>query len=170
MEHGMVHLYWGDGKGKTSAAMGLALRALGHGRKVCVLQFAKDGRSGEIQGLEALGAKVYAGKPDAAFASFMDEGRLREVRERQDRLLEEVHASDCSVLVLDEAGAALSLGIVDEALLKRAVLERPMEREVILTAHTPPEWMAEAADYCTHFVKEKHPFDRGTAAREGIEY
>ena len=67
MEKGLVHLYWGEGKGKTTAAMGLALRALGSGQRVTVVQFLKDGQSGELEPLQRLGARVYSGRAGEKF-------------------------------------------------------------------------------------------------------
>lgn len=170
MSKGLVHLYWGDGKGKTTAAMGLALRALGHGKKVTVLQFLKEGSSGEIAMLERLGAAVLAGKDTAGFVSRMSEPERLRIRDRQNLLLAEAVASGCELLVLDEACAAWRMDQVDHSLLKRAVLERPAQREIVLTGRDPADWMREAADYSTEMRLVKHPYGRGVLAREGIEF
>ena len=170
MDKGLVHLYWGDGKGKTTAAAGLALRALGRGRRVAVLQFLKDGESGEVEPLQRLGAAVYAGKPENGFADRLSEEDQRQVRERQTALLREVMESGCEMLILDEACAACRMGLVDPELLKAAVLRRPAGREVVLTGRNPEAWMLEAADYCTEMRCEKHPYQQGIAAREGVEF
>lgn len=171
MSEGLVHLYWGGGKGKTTAAMGLAARALGQGRKVTVLQFLKDGSSGEIAMLERLGAVVLTGKNTAGgFVSRMSEPERLRIRERQDLLLAEAMESGCDLLILDEACAAWRMDQVDHALLKRAVLERPAEREIVLTGRDPADWMREAADYSTEMRCVKHPYERGIQARRGIEY
>ena len=138
---GLLHLYYGDGKGKTTAAMGLALRAMGSGKRVVILQFLKGGKSGEVPLLEQLGAKVYRGKTGQNF-----------------------------VFQMDEAGSAWELDMVDKALLQKAVLERPAEQECVLTAHAAPQWMLDAADYATEMKCRRHPYQRGISARQGIEY
>lgn len=87
MERGMVHLYCGDGKGKTTAAMGLALRALGAGMRVAVVQFLKDGHSSELAPLEKLGAAVFSGGCGSKFVFQMDQQEKEETRRQQDALL-----------------------------------------------------------------------------------
>lgn len=168
MEMGLCHLYWGDGKGKTTAAMGLALRALGQGAAVSVVQFMKDGRSGELGLLEKLGARVWRGHPGTKLPGRMTEEEKAQVRALQDRQLREALACPCGMLLLDEACAALRLGLVEEDLLRRAVLERSYE--VVLTGRGPAEWMREAADYSTEMRCEKHPYQRGLGARKGVEF
>lgn len=170
MNEGLVHLYWGDGKGKTTAAMGLALRALGQGKKVAVLQFLKDGRSGEIAMLEKLGAAVFAGNPGGAFVRQMSEEERADVLKRQDELLQKIMERDDELVVLDEACAAWRLEMVDKELLRRAVRERPAWREIVLTGREPADWMLEAADYSTEMRCEKHPFTNGIKARRGVEF
>ena len=145
----MLHLYWGDGKGKTTAAMGLALRALGHGRRVVVLQFLKDGTSGEIALLRRCGAEVHA-CPNAKLRNALD--------------------TPFDLLVLDEACAACRHQLVDEALLRQAAAMAKQGREVVLTGRDPAPWMQEAADYSTELRAVRHPYTRGIPAREGIEY
>ena len=83
MEQGLLHLYWGDGKGKTTAAMGLALRALGSGKRVVIVQFLKGGQSGEIPLLAQLGAKIFRGKGGQKFVFQMNEGRCPGRAERK---------------------------------------------------------------------------------------
>ena len=103
---GLLHLYYGDGKGKTTAAMGLALRALGSGKRVVIVQFLKGGRSGEIPLLEQLGAKVYRGKAGQKFVSQMNEAEKAATRALQDANLAAAMAEPADLLILDEAGSA----------------------------------------------------------------
>ena len=167
---GLVHLYYGDGKGKTTAAMGLALRALGSGKRVAVLQFLKGGQSGEIPLLEQLGAKLYRGKAGQKFVFQMNDAEKAETRALQNANLAAAMAEPADLLVLDEAGSAWELDMVDKTLLQQAVLQRPAGQECVLTAHAAPQWMLDAADYVTEMKCLRHPYQKGNAARKGIEY
>ena len=167
---GLLHLYYGDGKGKTTAAMGLALRALGSGKRVVVLQFLKGGQSGEIPLLEQLGAKIYRGKAGQKFVFQMNDAEKAETRALQNANLAAAMAEPADLLVLDEAGRAWELDMVDKALLQQAVLQRPAGQECVLTAHAAPQWMLDAADYVTEMKCLRHPYQKGIAARKGIEY
>ena len=167
---GLIHLYCGEGKGKTTAAMGLALRALGHGQRVVIVQFLKSGRSGEAALLEKLGAVVLSGKPTPKFTHQMTPAEKAETRRLQTAHLARALDLPCDLLVLDEACAACRLGMVEEDLLRAAVLEKPGEREVVLTGRGPAPWMLDAADYITEMQARRHPYEKGIAAREGVEY
>ena len=168
----MIHLYYGDGKGKSTAAAGLALRALGAGQRVSVLAFLKDGSSGELAGLRALGARVWAGLAGlpAQFSWQMSEADKAACLATQTARLRGVLQVPCEMLVLDEACAAFALGLVDRDLLRTAVLQAPAGREVVLTGRAPAAWMLAAADYVTEMRAVRHPFDKGVPARPGVEY
>lgn len=170
MDRGMIHLYWGEGKGKTTAAMGLALRALGRGQRVTVVQFLKDGTSGELEPLRRLGAAVFAGKGCGKFVSQMTAGERADTARQNTRHLRDALEQPCDLLILDEACAAWQLDMVDRGLLRSAVLERPQGREVVLTGREPAPWMAEAAHYSTEMRCHRHPYQQGVAAREGVEF
>ncbi|MGN0686343.1 cob(I)yrinic acid a,c-diamide adenosyltransferase [Subdoligranulum variabile] len=165
----MVHLYWGDGKGKTTAAMGLALRALGHGRKVVIVQFLKDGSSGEIAPLRRLGAAVYA-CPNAKFTWLMNDAERAQARENATAALRTALTQPWDLLVLDEACAAWQNDLVDRELLRETVARAQTQSEVVLTGRKPAGWMQDAADYSTEMRACKHPYTKGVSAREGIEY
>ena len=149
---GLLHLYYGDGKGKTTAAMGLALRALGSGKKVVIVQFLKGGKAGQ------------------KFVFQMNDAEKAATRDLQDRNLTVAMAQEADLLVLDEAGSAWELDMVDKDLLRRAVLQRPAGQECVLTAHAAPQWMLDAADYVTEMKCIRHPYQKGIAARKGVEY
>ncbi len=170
MKNGLVHLYFGKGKGKTTAAMGLALRALQAGWKVVILQFLKSGSSGEIELLEELGAEIYRGKEGKSFVFQMSEEEKTRTRQMQTAHLAQAMARQADLLILDEACAAWQLDMVDRDLLRKAVLERPGGQEVVLTGREPADWMTEAADYCTEMVCHRHPYEKGVSARKGVEY
>ena len=170
MQKGFLHLYWGDGKGKATAAMGLALRALGQGKRVVIVQFLKGGPSGEIPLLERLGATVYRGKAGQKFVFQMNEAEKDAARAVQNANLAAAMAEEADLLILDEAGSAWELDMIDKERLRYAVLQRPEAQECVLTAHAAPQWMLDAADYSTEMKCLRHPFQRGVAARKGIEY
>lgn len=170
MENGLLHLYYGDGKGKTTAAMGLALRAIGSGKSVVIVQFLKGGASGEIPMLEQLGAKIYRGKVGQKFVFQMNDAEKAATRALQNENLQKAMAQPADLLILDEAGSAWELDMVDKALLQQAVRTRPVGQECVLTAHQPPQWMLDEADYVTEMKCRRHPYQKGVAARKGIEY
>ena len=164
----MLQLYWGDGKGKTTAAMGLALRALGHGQRVSVVQFLKDGTSGEISLLRRCGATVRA-CPNAKFTWQMTDAEKAEARANNNAALQAALAEPFELLVLEEACAAYKSGLVEEQLLKVAAA-RAKTAEVVFTGREPAEWMQAAADYSTEMRAVRHPYEQGVTAREGVEY
>ena len=167
----MLHLYCGNGKGKTTAAMGLALRAAGRGKRVVIAQFLKGADSGERFALAQLPQVALLPVPDTVKFSFRmtEEERWAEARRYQD-LLEQIRreARDCFLLVLDEACAAVNTGLLPlEDLL--SCLDS-LTCEVVLTGRDPAPQLVERADYITSMEAVRHPFDRGLTAREGIEF
>lgn len=174
MKQGMIHLYWGEGKGKTTAAMGLAVRARGSGMPVLVVQFLKDGASSELEPLRALGAQVLSGKSGTKFVFQMTEEEKAEVRALQTGHLHRaaawVQEHPDGLLVLDEALSAWQKEMLDRDLLRRLVEEKPERLEVVLTGRDPADWMHEAADYSTEMRCHKHPYKKGVPARRGIEF
>ena len=167
----MVHIYCGDGKGKTTAACGLALRGAGSGMKVLFAQFFKDGSSSEIGLLWQCGVQVMAVRE-----SFGWMGRLTEAERAKaiavyrhffDEVLQE--AAGYQMLVLDEAALALRYGAADEAELLAFIGSHP-GMEIVLTGRGPSEKLLAAADYVTEMKKIRHPFDQGITARPGVEY
>ncbi len=174
MTDGKVHYYFGNGKGKTTAALGLAVRAAGYGR-VVIVQFLKNTMSGELLTLQKIeNITVLRGKAGEAFT--------RDMTEEEMRLTEGIHeknllagmrlsqSPECRLLILDEADDAVALGVLNEELLKKAVLEKPKHLEVVVTGHKPLSWLLDSADYITEMKKHRHPYDKGVAAREGVEF
>ena len=171
----MLHVYYGDGKGKTTAAIGLAVRALGCGRTVCLVQFLKGRGTGEVDFLEKTsGITILRGKTAACFTFQMNEAQKAECAVRQAEIFAEGMAmarqGRCDLLILDEVLDAARLGFLREDALRKLTGEAAPAAEVVVTGRGPAPWLLEAADYVTHMVKEKHPYDRGIAARRGVEY
>ncbi len=168
-KRGYIHLYYGEGKGKTTAAMGLAARGLGHDKKVVIVQFLKRGDSGEIASLKKLGAKVFSGKVGDHFrVSDMTEDEKEKNRIISGDNLSSALACDCDILILDEFCAAIEGGMIDEDIARKALLKN--DAEIVITGRRPPNCIMEAADYITEMRCERHIHDKGISAREGIEY
>ena len=167
----MLHLYCGNGKGKTTAAMGLALRAAGRGKRVVIAQFLKGADSGERFALAQLPQVTLLPVPNTVKFSFhMTKEERRAEAQRYQDLLEQIQraAQDCFLLVLDEACAAVNTGLLPlEDLLSCLV---SLECEVVLTGRDPAPQLVERADYITSMEAVRHPFEQGISAREGIEF
>ncbi len=170
MEEGLVHIYCGEGKGKTTAAVGLCTRALGCGKKVVFAQFLKGIKTSETDALQKLGAHILSGESSDKFVFQMTDEEKQQCRKIETQNLKNAMAIDCDVLVLDEICAAYSLGMIDEEIAKTAILNKPIHKEVVLTGRDPAEFMVKAANYITEMKCIKHPYNEGIAARKGIEY
>lgn len=200
MQHGFLHLYIGDGKGKTTAAIGLAARAAGCGKQVVLGQFLKATRTGELASLKMLGVTVIRSEKNLGFTWDMDGNELAVCRAEQALILERIKElfqatprsgkrgvnfapkprsgpqganapkSPADILILDELLDVLSLGLLDEEVLKAFLKGMPEELELVLTGRSAPEWLTDSAGYITEMKKVKHPYDTGAQARQGIEY
>ncbi len=172
---GLVHVYYGDGKGKTTAALGLALRAYGQDFRVTILQFFKGSFTGELAALERLpGIRVMRGENKGKFLSAMTQAEKDMMLKDHDRLLSKaaalVKSGECDLLVLDEGLDAVSLSMLDEGILRDLLNSKPDGVEIVITGHKPVDWIMDRADYITEMVKHRHPYDHGITARRGIEY
>lgn len=173
MAQGLLHIYYGDGAGKTTAAMGLAARALGRGGRVIVAQFLKDGTSGELAALGQLeGVTLCCETTLCGFWGSLNEAQRQEAAERCCAQAERAfaRAAGADLLVLDELVDLWQLAPQQQERLLALLDSRPAGLEVVLTGHSLPEPLAQRADYITHMQKVRHPFDRGVAARRGVEF
>ncbi len=169
---GLVHIYFGDGKGKTSAALGLVLRALGDGLCACVCQFLKTAPTGEVAALARFeGAVVLRANVDSdLFLWQMGAAERASCLRRQRELLQIATARTDEVIVLDEALSACAAGAFSQEELIEAVERLRGRAEVVLTGREAPPALLLRADYITHMQKIRHPCDAGVRARRGIEY
>lgn len=175
MSKGLTHVYYGSGKGKTTAALGLAVRASGSGKKVVIVQFLKGSDTGELISLSRLpDITVLRGTAAKVFIRDMSLQQLEETKKIQNgnliKALEIVASEMCDLLILDEALDAYQLGLLDENLFLHLVFRKPESLELVITGHKPEDKIIKAADYVTEMIKIKHPYDCGITARKGIEF
>lgn len=170
---GRIHVYYGHGKGKTTAAVGQIVRAVGAGMRVLVFQFLKDNFSSERSVLEGVpGIICISGKEKVKFYRQMDETEREELKKYYiEKLNEIIKVCDSfDMLLLDEALCAVELGALSEDRLLDFLRRKPESLEIILTGREATENVLEIASYATEMKKRKHPFDVGLKARRGIEF
>ncbi|GBD96829.1 MAG TPA: cob(I)yrinic acid a,c-diamide adenosyltransferase [Nitrospirae bacterium] len=175
MTKGLIHVYTGEGKGKTTAAFGLAKRAAGHGRNVLILQFLKSRTkdSGEIISSEKTGIKVVKFE-DQTTPLFDPEVKLPELKNSIKKAvtfsIKEIKSGIYDLVILDEFNTVLGCNYASMKDAEKIIKAKPDRLELIFTGRGAPEELIEIADYVTEMRMIKHPFQKGVKARKGIEF
>ena len=178
LSEGLIQVYTGPGKGKTTAALGLALRAAGHGLRVLLCQFLKPatlevGERAAAAALPTVTVRAVNAAWDMRHSLDDPETRRRvraEIHEALEELAGSVAEGCCDVLILDEINFCLAHGLADLADVRKLLAARDAHVEVVLTGRDAPPELVELADLVTEMQSHKHPFESGTLARKGIEY
>ena len=169
----MVHVYTGDGKGKTTSALGLSLRAWGRDRRVSIIQFMKRGEVyGEVLALQRCpGIELH----QYGSGDFIWEGKVREedrqlAQEGLKHAQEATQSGDYDMVVLDEICMAVFFDVLPEQAVLDLIRDKHPKVELILTGRRATEGMMQAADYVTEMKMHKHPYEKGISGREGVEF
>lgn len=169
---GCIHIYTGDGKGKTTAALGLALRAWGQGMRVCIIQFLKGNKkTGEYKAIKKLGKNII-------IRQFGTDRFVLKVTERDRELAQKgfafaenmISSGEYDVVVLDEINCAINLKLIEKEQVKLLLENITCCVEVILTGRDAPRWLLKYSDLVTHMKALKHYYSKSQKARCGIEY
>lgn len=171
---GLIHIYEGDGKGKTTTCVGLTVRCAGSGRKVVFSQFLKDNKSSELNILRQIeNVTVVTCEKTFGFVFKMTDEQKAQAREAYSDHLKNVIDTavkiDADMLVMDEMIATYNYNLVDREYLLEFLKNKPEKLEVVMSGREPAKELVEIANYVSQVKKVKHPFDEGIAARVGIE-
>ncbi len=169
----MLHIYCGNGKGKTTAALGLALRASGNNMRVHIVQLLKGAETSELNALKNIDkVTVSRLERDFGFTFCMTDEEKNEVTRLHNELLLEAKklSGEVDLLIIDEFNGAYECNLLDKELADSLILDRPEGLEMVITGYNPDKKFLEVADYVSEIKCVKHPYDKGVNARKGIEY
>ncbi len=170
----MIQIYYGNGKGKTTAATGCAIRCAGCGKKVLFVQFLKNNTSSEFSVLEKLPeTDVIYSHTSYRLYDNMNSGQSRQLAEAYDKLLfTDVRkcAANYNMIILDEILDVVDFGYIDESALADFLTKLKSSTEIVMTGHCLPGKLADISDYISEIKEINHPYRRGVPPREGIEF
>lgn len=172
---GLVIVYTGEGKGKTTAALGLALRAAGYKKKVLIVQFGKYWFTGELEGIKKLKPYVKLIQGGKGFVKFLNDKLPFEEHHKaaQDTYLllyKEMVSGSWDVIIADEIVGAVAGKVVEFEQIKKLVEDKPEHLDLVLTGHHATQEIFDLADMATEMIPIKHPFDKGFLAKPSIDY
>ncbi len=176
MKKGYIQIYTGNGKGKTTAALGLAFRAIGRGLKVIMIQFLKGSDTGELHSIEYVKPyfEIHRFCESKKFfwqLSDIEKDKLKDDMERGLAFIKDIMANDgCDLLILDEMVGAVNNGLLPEGALCNLLDQKPEGMEIVLTGRDVPNLLKGKADLITEMKPVKHYMDKGVKARKGIEF
>ncbi len=172
----MIHIYTGDGKGKSTAALGLAFRASGHGLRTVILSFLKDSTSGEVaaaEHVEDIYIRCCQTTVRGFFWNMSETDRACLKAETQKGFLfglQCARGKRCDILVLDEIAGAITNGLLDEKDVIEFLTVYGGDMEIVMTGRDFPEALLELSDYVSEIKEIKHPYQKGATPRIGIEF
>ena len=173
---GLLIVYTGDGKGKTTAALGMCLRAVGYDWKICLIQFVKGSwKYGELKGLKRLEPNVELHVIGEGFVGIVDDDKSFEVHRQAARkgvelALEKITSGQFQLVILDELNVARSLGLVSQDELEKIVGSRSEHLNLVITGRGATDWLLEKADLVTEMKEIKHPYQKGILAQKGVDW
>jgi cob(I)alamin adenosyltransferase len=173
---GLLVVYTGDGKGKTTAALGMCIRAVGYGWSICIIQFVKGSwKYGELKGLKRLEPNVELHVIGEGFVGIVDDDKdFREHRAAAEKgvalAIEKLKSGQYQLVILDELNVACDLDLVSEQELKDILDSRSKKQHLVVTGRKAPSSLIEKADLVTEMTEIKHPFRKGITAQKGIDW
>lgn len=177
-KHGYIQVYTGDGKGKTTASLGLAMRALGRCWKVLIIMFTKGGDDyGELNSFRELSPEIsknltikQAGLDRIVYSDNQTEADKEEIKKGWQEAKEAILNDEYNLIILDEANIAIDLGIIDVDEVVETLKAKPDEMEIVLTGRNAHQKIINIAHLVSEITPVKHYWDTGVVARKGIEY
>ncbi len=168
---GLLHIYCGDGKGKTTASIGLAVRAAGAGMSVCFAQFMKGRFTSELNALALIpNITVIRCDKDYGFVKNMSGSEKMSIAECHNNLLKKAFTDSYDMVILDEFNTAYFYGLLNKTAAEQFILNGRKNAEIILTGRNPADFFINSADYISEINCVKHPYKNGIPARKGIEF
>ncbi len=173
---GLLIVYTGNGKGKTTAALGMCIRAIGYGWKVCVIQFVKGSwKYGELEGIKRLAPEVELRVVGEGFVGIIDDQKDFEVhcKAARDGLEEAgkiLTSGKFPLVILDELNVALDLGLVTPEAVRELLALKSDRQHLVITGRGAPDWLIEMADLVTEMREIKHPYQKGILAQKGVDW
>lgn len=173
---GLLIVYTGDGKGKTTAALGMVVRAVGYDWKIAVFQFVKGTwKYGELEGIKKLAPNVELEVLGAGFVGIVDDDKpfeehRRVAKEALETVKQKMISGEYDLVILDELNVALSLGLVTQDEVESLISIKPEELSLVITGRGASKWLIDKADLVTEMKEIKHPYQKGIQAQKGIDF
>ncbi|MGD8922434.1 MAG: cob(I)yrinic acid a,c-diamide adenosyltransferase [Candidatus Zixiibacteriota bacterium] len=173
---GLLVVYTGNGKGKTTAAMGMCVRAVGYNWNICLIQFVKGSwKYGELKGMKRLEPNVEMHVIGEGFVGIVDDNKDIEEHRRAAKngiklAVEKISSGAYPLVILDELNVALDLGLVSDEDVRQILQARGEKQHLVITGRNAADWLIDEADLVTEMVEVKHPYQKGILAQKGIDW
>jgi len=175
-KQGLLIVYTGNGKGKTTAALGMCVRAIGYDWKVSIVQFVKGSwKYGELKGIKRLEPNVELTTVGEGFVGIVDDDKdfeehVKAAKEGLTTAIEKIKSGNYQIVILDELNVAHQLGLVSNEDIEELLAARSEEQHLVITGRDAPEWLIEKADLVTEMKEIKHPYQKGILAQKGVDW
>ena len=175
-KRGLLIVYTGNGKGKTTAALGMCVRAVGYDWKVSIIQFVKGSwKYGELKGIKKLEPNVDLMTVGEGFVGIVDDNKdfkehVKAAKEGITAAIEKIKSEKFNIVILDELNVAYKLGLVNQEDIESVLKANPPKQHLVITGRDAPDWLIEKADLVTEMKEIKHPYQQGIMAQKGVDW